>query len=299
MQNSDWSDFLYAACLIAVIFFVVGTIMLVLYVIRVICTSASVATQDIESGARSEGAISETRSERSQTLRSVKSLSSGRTGSIRSRRSRRSETRPSQRSTSLSQSEREKEPGSRRSTSLRNIPLRSAQGSRGQTLNVVLKKKEVKFSKTEHSSEEDEAVPDNTQIKGVEIPKQTIKAGAHEEDEVVSRTKGPVGINIPKETIKAGVADDDEKDEIAPKGIKGIDIPRETLRSGAAGERHVTKPKAAPSITFNVEPGASISVNVLSRRAYAGGGENERFCDFDKNLGLYSERQKLCCYHFF
>ncbi|CAJ0608356.1 unnamed protein product [Cylicocyclus nassatus] len=277
-MDFTWDDFVHVICMIAVVVFIVGTLMLALYVLRLICTFNQLPIFDVESSARSETL----RSDRDQSVRSRRSLRSARSPSRTQRkRGSTSKSRSSLRSGSLSRSEREEAPRwTRRGTRTRSGPLRSEQvpsiqseqESEGRTVNVVVRRLDIKPLRTKQPSQEFENVPKTrTRIQGVDIPRQTLKSGTVEEDEaVVPRTKGPKGVDLPRVTIRAGEADDDEEVENAPKGrIRGIDIPRETIR-GAAGEE-ATK----PNLTFNVEPGASISVNVLSERAYAGGGEGE------------------------
>ncbi|VDM80455.1 unnamed protein product [Strongylus vulgaris] len=101
-----------------------------------------------------------------------------------------------------------------------------------------------------------------------------LKGVLREEQEDEGRRVGIVvrrSVSQPSGAIKPSFEEGESK-------LQATETPKEGSRAEAAGEPIIyTKPAGNSNIQFNVEPDASISVNVLGERARAGGGEGEYF----------------------
>ncbi|KAK6732470.1 hypothetical protein RB195_016697 [Necator americanus] len=220
-----WKSAVHVLCVISAMVFIVATIMLALYVIRLICNMAiEPPIPDIESSAYSK-------SDRRRSKRSARSPRSSRRSDRSSRRSKRSPSR----------SDRETPPSSRYRIN-----------DKVRTVNLVLR------GQPSHSSgtEQNVSAPSPSirpQGKPIEFSGQKIQPA---ESGSISTTGSTRASNAPS-------GKDSRADAAGSIAVHGSVIGADPKPQG---------------ITFNVEPGTPISVNVQGPRAYAGG--TTIFCFF-------------------
>ncbi|EYC03162.1 hypothetical protein Y032_0095g2797 [Ancylostoma ceylanicum] len=261
--------------------FIVATIMLALYIIRLICHMAvDSSISDLESGDVSESVRSPSRRSRRSSRRSHRSR----------RRSRRSR---SERSRSRSRSERETPPRT----------ARAPQDGEEHILKLV-----VKTEKPPSSTGDQKAAPGSDAQKqpppipvGIPVESDLPKIRPVREDESDLPKGVPVGREVESDLPKIrpiGREVESDLPKIKPVGRSDpsrpvpVGIPVESDlpkikpydpnddRSDAAGNRsapgsHMAAGSRSQGLVINVEPGTSISVNVRSSRAYAGGSQDD------------------------
>ncbi|RCN36403.1 hypothetical protein ANCCAN_17722 [Ancylostoma caninum] len=271
MDRTGWLNVVQVLCVIAALVFIVATIMLALYIIRLMCHMAvETPISDLESGDVSE------------SIRSRRSRRSRRS----SRRSRRGEHRSrGSRSRSLSLSERETPPRT----------ARALQEGEERVLNLV-----VKTEKPPSSTGDQKAAPGSDAQKqppaipvGIPVESDLPKIKPYREQEEPAPPKAkPVGIPVESDLPKIKpLGKPVESDH--PKGVPvGIpvesDLPKikpydpNDDRADAAGNRSsapgssMALDNRPQGLVINVEPGTSISVNVRSSyRAHAGRSQDD------------------------
>ncbi|KAL6733498.1 hypothetical protein Aduo_004143 [Ancylostoma duodenale] len=280
MDRTGWIDVVQVLCMIAALVFIVATIMLALYIIRLICHMAvETPISDLESGDISESI----RSRRSRRSRRNSRRSPG-----GERRSRRPGSRSRSRSRSLSLSERETPPRT----------ARAPQEGEDRVMNLV-----IKAEKPPSSTGDQKAAPGSDAQKqppalpvGISVESDLPKIKPFRETEEPAPPKAvPVGIpvesDLPKIKPFGKRVESDHPKAAVPIGIPvESDLPKikpydpNDDRADAAGSR---SNRSAPGssmaldsrpqgLVINVEPGTSISVNVRSsHRSYAGRSQDD------------------------
>ncbi|RCN37770.1 hypothetical protein ANCCAN_16321 [Ancylostoma caninum] len=187
MDRTGWLNVVQVLCVIAALVFIVATIMLALYIIRLMCHMAvETPISDVESGDVSESV---------RSRRSRRSRRSSRRSRRGERRSRRSRSRSRSRLRSLSRSERETPPRT----------ARAPQEGEERVLNLV-----VKTEKPPSSTDDQKAAPGSDAQKqppaipvGIPVESDLPKIKPYREQEEPAPPKAiPVGIPVESDLPK-------------------------------------------------------------------------------------------------